>query len=83
MGADGKFLDDRVRQQLGSKFRDPVLRSRASRSVADLKLETLALPDRVHLAEAKPVTCAQDRLTLRVVYLRFQHHVYDDRAHGS
>ena len=41
-----EFLDDRVRQQLGGKLGDPLLR----RLLAQLYLEPLALPDPGDLA---------------------------------
>ena len=72
-----EFLDDRVRQQLGGKLGDPLLR----RLLAQLYLEPLALPDPGDLAEAQAPAGTGNRLALGVVDLRLQHHVDDESGH--
>ena len=76
-GMDRKFLDDWIRQQLRRQLCNPL---RAGR-LAEFDLEPLALPDPGYLAEPETPAGARDRLPLRVVDLRLQHHVDDESRH--
>ena len=76
-GMDRKFLDDWIRQQLRRQLCNPL---RAGR-LAEFDLEPLALPDPGYLAEPETPAGARDRLPLRVVDLRLQHHLDDESRH--
>ena len=76
-----EFLDDRVRQQLCGELGDTDLGGAGVSYVADFDLEALSLADRYHLAEAEPVACPGDGLSLRVPDLRLQHDVDDYLGH--
>jgi hypothetical protein len=54
----------------------------ARRTVAgDLDLEPLSLADGDHLIQAEPLAGTGDRLALRIMDLRLQHHVHDNSGH--
>src|ERR1039457_6107110 len=61
-----------------SAIRERGLTARA----AQLHLEPLALPDAEDLREAEALAGTGDRLTLRIMDFRLEHHVYDDPGHA-
>jgi hypothetical protein len=77
-GANGEFLDNRIRQQLGGELTDPL----RARGPGQLDLEPLALPHTGDLAETEPAAGAGDGLTLRIVNLGLQHHVDNESGHS-
>jgi hypothetical protein len=76
---DGKFLDDRVCQQLGRELGHLAFRGR----LGQFEFEALALPDAGHLTEAQTAAGAGDRITLRVMDFRLEHYVNDDLRHNG
>src|ERR1022692_615486 len=78
--ADLEFLDHRIGEQLGRQLGD-LRHRRLVRRAADLQLESLALADAGDLPESQALAGARDRLALRVMDLRLEHHVDDDSGH--
>src|SRR5215472_15792036 len=76
-GMDREHLDDGVCEQLGRQLGHPLLLY----WLGQVDLEPLALTDAGYLAEAEAAAGAGDRLALRVVDLRLQHHVDHKSGH--
>src|SRR5689334_19502029 len=81
LDADGKVLDDRVRQQCLGDLAD--LGQRRLVGFGDLELEPLALADVENPVESEPGQCAMHSLALRVEDLRLGHHFDDDARHTA
>jgi hypothetical protein len=80
--AQHEFLYHRVRQQFTGKL------SNAGQSAvigltAQFHLEPLALPHANHIAVSKSLAGPRDGLSLRIVNLALQHHIYNDFRHFS
>jgi hypothetical protein len=74
---DGEHLDDGVCEQLSGQFGDSVRLDR----LGEVYLEPLALAHARYLAEAQASARTGNRLALRVVDLRLQHHVDHESGH--
>lgn len=82
--ADGELLDHRIGQQFACQLGHPRERGLVGglAGLAEFDLEPLALADANHLVKAEAVARAGDRLALRIVDLRLEHHLNDNSGHG-
>jgi hypothetical protein len=72
-----ELLDDRIGEQFGCQFRDPLLGGR----LAQFDLKPLALPNCNDLAEAETAARTGNGIALGVVDLGLEHHLDDESAH--